>query len=537
MGGLIIALVALVLVVACTNLANLMLARGAARQREIAVRRALGATRWRLVREMVVESTIVALLGGAAALVVIRALLVMATVDVPLPRGAFSLEPEMNVPAVVAASAALLLSLLVFGLEPALQLTRTQVTPDLSGGDAAVGSVRAGRQRAFIRWQVATSATFFLIAAILAKVVALEARHDPGIDVGHLAMATAYLPTETWDQARARRVMSAAADILRQEQGIESVALSTGVPFGLSSTSWVQATTPDKPFTTKGRYEITDMLASTPEIFRTLAVRIVRGRAFDYRDDAGAPKVMVVSEKTARTFFGTTDAIGRQLMVQAWGRPPIETYTIVGVASDTDSGRLMSRGNDTTYVPLAQHYERFFVILARTTADPGTAARLIQKAVRRADPDVALGTAGPASILMAGPYFAARIAASLAGALGALTLLLAMVGLYGVQAHLVARRTRELGVRMAIGASREDIQRMVLREGFRPVLEGVALGMILAVLARLGLRALVSASIQPIDPVAFPLVPIPLFTAAFLACYIPARRAARVDPNVALRHL
>jgi putative ABC transport system permease protein len=224
-------------------------------------------------------------------------------------------------------------------------------------------------------------------------------------------------------------------------------------------------------------------------------------------------------------------------MVQAWGRPPIETYTIVGVASDTDSGRLMSRGNDTTYVPLAQHYERFFVILARTTADPGTAARLIQKAVRRADPDVALGTAGPASILMAGPYFAARIAASLAGALGALTLLLAMVGLYGVQAHLVARRTRELGVRMAIGASREDIQRMVLIEGFRPVLEGVALGMILAVLARLGLRALVSASIQPIDPVAFPLVPIPLFTAAFLACYIPARRAARVDPNVALRHL
>ena len=146
--------------------------------------------------------------------------------------------------------------------------------------------------------------------------------------------------------------------------------------------------------------------------------------------------------------------------------------------------------------------------------------------------------AGPASIVLAGPYFAARIAASLARALGALTLVLAMVGLYGVQAHLVARRTRELGVRMALGASHEHIQRMVLKEGFRPVIEGVVLGMLLAVGARLGLRALVSASIQPIDPViAFPLVPIPLFIAAFVACYIPARRASRVDPNVALRHL
>jgi putative ABC transport system permease protein len=536
MAALIIALVALVLVVACTNLANLVLSRGAARQREIAVRRALGASRWRLVRELLVESTIVAIIGGAAGLALIRVLLVMASIEVPMRRGTFTLEPDMNLPAVLAASAALLLSLLVFGLEPALQLTRAQVTPDLGGGDAAIGSVRAGRQRAFIRWQVATSATFFLIAAILAKVVALEARHDPGIDMDRLAIATTYLPAQTWDQPRARRVMSAAADILRRERGIESVALSTGVPFGLPG-SWAQATTPDKPFAPTGRYEMADLLASTPEIFRTLGVAIVRGRAFDYRDDAAAPKVMVVSEKAARTFFGTADAIGRQLMVQAWGRPPSETYTIVGVARDTDSGHLMSRGNDTTYVPLAQHYEPRFVILARTTGDPATAAGLIQKAVRLADPDVALSSAGPASTLLSGPYFAARIAASLAGALGGLTLLLSMVGLYGVQAHLVARRTRELGVRMAIGASREHIQRMVLREGLRPVLEGVVLGMLLAVVARLGLRALVSASISPIDPVAFPLVPIPLFIAAFVACYVPARRASRVDPNVALRHL
>jgi predicted permease len=537
MAALILALVGLVLVVACTNLANLMLARGAARQREFAVRRALGAARWRLVRELSVESAVLASLGGVFALIVTRALLALATVDIPLPGRAFSLEPRLNLPALLVASAAVLLSVLVFGLEPSLQLTRAGVTADLSGGDVSIGVPRSRRQQSFIRWQVAISATFFLIAAILAKVVVAEARHESGIDLDRLAMATAYFPPQTWEPARAMRAMSAAADLLRHEKGIDSVALSTGVPFGLTSSTWAIATTPEKPFSQTGRYEMTGMLAATPDVFRTLGVKIVRGRSFDDRDDAGAPRVMVVSEKTARTFFGTSDALGRQLMVQAWGRPPVETFTIVGVARDTDGGTLMSRGDDMTYVPLSQHYERFLVILARTSGDPSRAAGLIQKAVHRADPDVGLGAAGLASIMMAGPYFAARIAASLATALGTLTLLLSMVGLYGVQSHIVARRTRELGVRMAIGANAQQIRRMVLGEGYRPVVEGLLLGLFFGAITRTALRAYVSAAIQPIDPVAFSLVPIPLVIAAFLACYLPARRASRVDPNVALRHL
>jgi putative ABC transport system permease protein len=535
--ALVLGLVALVLVVACTNLANLVMARGATRQRDIAVRRALGANRWRLVRELLAEGVIVAALGGALSLAIMRVLLVLSTVEVPTPGRTFTLEPELNFAAVAAASAALLLSLLVFALEPALQLTRARVSPDLSGGDATVGVVRSGRERAFIRWQVATSVTFFLIAAVLARVIVTEARHDPGIDLDRLALAAAYLPPHTWDQARALRVMTGAADQLRSERGIESVALSSGVPFGLPGTTWAQATTPDRPFTASGQFEMTTQLASTPEIFRTLGVPIVRGRAFDERDDAGAPRVMVVSEKTARTFFGTADAVGRQLTTRAWGRPPAETYTIVGVSRDTDSGHLMSRNNETVYVPLAQHYEPLFVIVARTSGNAANAARLIQGAVRRADPDVALGTSGPASILLSGPYFVARIAASLAAALGALTLVLAMIGLYGVQGHLVARRTREIGVRMAIGATRDEIERMVLREGVRPVIEGIVLGTVLAVLARIVLRALVSGNVPVVDAIAFGVVPIPLIIAACVACYLPARRAARVDPNVALRHL
>jgi len=175
--------------------------------------------------------------------------------------------------------------------------------------------------------------------------------------------------------------------------------------------------------------------------------------------------------------------------------------------------------------------------LGERNCDPWAAARAIQEAVRRADADLGVGTAGPASLIMAAPFFAARIAASFASALGLLTLLMAMVGLYGIQSHIVARRTREVGVRMAIGASASQIRRMILGEGYRPVLQGLVLGLLFGVFVRLLLRATVNGNIDPFDPVAFVLVPLPLITAAFVACYLPARRAARVDPNEALRHL
>jgi predicted permease len=537
MAALILGLVALVLVVACTNLANLVMARGAARQQEIAVRRALGAQRWRLVRELLVEGGIIAVAGGLLSLLVVRALLNLATFDLPLPGRMLTIEPELNPSALAVASITALLSLIVFSLEPAWQLTRATVLPDLAGGDHAVGAVRSTRQRVFIRWQIAASVTFFLIAAVLARAVVTLARNDSGVDLDRLAIATAYLPRQSWDEARARAAMQAIADAVRQEPSIERAAISSGMPFGMNSSSWATATTPDKPFTNSSHFESTLVLASTPEFFRTLGIPILRGRAFDERDDAAAPRVMVISEGTARTFFGTTDAIGRQLMTKMWGREPIETYTVIGVARDTDAGRFGSRGGETTFVPQAQHYEPLFAIAARSAGDVNAAAKLIQKAARRAAPDVAIGTAGPASIVLAGQYFAARVAAALATALGLLTLVVSMIGLYGVQGHLVARRRREIGVRMAIGATREQIGRMVVKDGVRPVVEGIVLGTVLAIVARLLLRTFINANILVVDPLAFVLVPLPLISAAFVACYLPARRASRVDPNEALRDL
>jgi predicted permease len=535
MAMIVVLLAALVLAVACTNLANLMLARGAMRQQEFAVRRALGASRWRLVRELCAEGGLVALAGGVCGLLLLSVLLRAATVDMPTPRGVFTLEPHLNLAALAVASLAALLSLLVFGFEPAMQLTRSNVIADFSGG--AVGLPRSRRQRAFIRWQVAVSVVFFLAAAILVKVLVADAGRETGVDMDRLGIATVHFIPPQWDEERARHVLAAAATDLRAQPGVESVALSSGVPFGMTMSSWAVITAPGLPLGKNASREIGLTLAVTPEYFATLGIRLVRGRFIEARDDAAAPRVMIASERTARARFGTSDAIGRQLSVRMWGRDPAETYTIVGIASDTDTGRVMTRDGDVVYVPFAQHFEPNVAVVVRTSGDTWRAARLVQGALRRADPDAGTGTLGPASMMMAGELVAARVAASIASSLGLLTLLMAMVGLYGIQSHIVARRTREVGVRMAIGATAARIERMMLGEGYRPVLEGLGLGLLLGLFVRLLLRALVNGSIDPFDAVSFALVPIPLIAAAFVACYLPARRAARVDPNEALRHL
>jgi putative ABC transport system permease protein len=537
MRALILCLVALVLVVACTNLANLMLARGTLRAHEFAVRRALGASRWQLVRLQLAEGAILTALGAAGAFGVTRTLSVLATVDIPVARGFLHLEPRLSVPAVIVAASALVVSMVVVGLEPALHLTNTDhVSADLASEGGTGGAPRTRRHRRLIRWQVAVATCFFLIAAVLARVVIGETRHDSGIAFHELALVTVHPEGQGWNEMRARQVVDSALRQARATRQVMAVAASSGVPFGMTMTSWAQVTTPEKPFVAGRPADMAAVIAATPDIFATLGVPILRGRAFDERDTFDAPRTMVIAERTARGMFGTADAVGRQVMIRMWGWRPLETFTVVGVSRDTDTERLTWRRGALMYIPLAQHYEPNLVLLARAR-DPAAGVRVLQSALRRADPDLATGTAGTGVQLLSGAFVMAPVAAVLAAALSAVTLILAMVGLYGIESHLVAWRTRELGVRVTLGAARWQLERMVIREGARPVVEGVVIGLVLGAIARLAIRAIVAAPIQIIDPLAFALVPVPLFAAALVACYLPARRAARVDPNVALRHL
>jgi predicted lysophospholipase L1 biosynthesis ABC-type transport system permease subunit len=243
-----------------------------------------------------------------------------------------------------------------------------------------------------------------------------------------------------------------------------------------------------------------------------------------------------------RTFVQPRRSIAAKLAVP--GPPPVvaspdvRTATIVGVAANTDVGYLFSDKGDVIYLPLDQQLGAvpFGIALVRTNGDPHGAVRALREAIRRANPDLAIESAGTGTGTLGGPTVFLRTASIFAVSLGALTLALAMIGLFGVQSHAVAQRTREIGVRMSFGATATTIRRMVLKDGFRPVAEGIALGVFIGFVGRAIVRAYLWEKIGLVDPWLFLAVPGPLILAAFFACYVPARRASRVDPNVALRH-
>ena len=533
-GLTLVGLVALVLVVACTNLANLVLARGTTRQRELAVRCALGASRWRLVREQLTESALLAAAGAVASYAAFQILRVVMNADfhLMLPTGGrwtLAIRPALSPPAFAMAVVSLLLSLVVFGLEPALQLTRALDVRGALAAGAGVGRPRARRQRALVRWQVAIAAGFFIIATMFVKYTIEEIRHDPGVDLDRLGVTVLNFRTQQWDEARARRALDRVLEEGRMDPAVESMSASTGLPFGLPSVMRLTLAAPDRG---DDRFPAAG-IAATPSIFRTLGVPIVRGRGFDDRDHAAAAPAVVISEFTARRIFGTIDAVGRQLILR--GRPRTTTVTVIGVARDTDVRQVLFDPRAFVYVPLSQHYDPYLAVAVRSAGGAAAAVRALRDALRRADQDLAVELTDTGRAVLTGPYVFVRAAGVAAVALGALTLLLAMVGLYGIQSHLVSHRTKEIGVRMSFGASEAQIKRMVLTDGYQPVMEGLGFGLFIGVAGRAIVRAYADLDVPIVDPWMLLVTPIPLLLAAFFACYLPAHRAAGVDPNVALR--
>ncbi len=540
-GVILVVLVALVLVVACTNLANLVLARGTARQQELTVRWALGASRWRLVREQAAESVLLAGAGAVAAYLVFQALSVAMTseINIPLPMGGswtMVIQPVLDTKALWMAAALLLTSLAVFGLEPAMQLTRSaDIRGELAAGGGSVANPRARRQGILLRWQVAVSAGFFVMASMFVKFTIAEARHDSGVELERLAVAVVNLRTERWAEPAARRLIDRVLDESQREPAVEAISVSTGMPFG-SSAMRLSLSHATQPGVTTPEYFNAAGIAATPSIFRTIGVKIRRGRGFDERDHAGASAVVVISEYTARMFFGANDAIGRHLLVQSAGSGR-SVATVIGVAANTDVRSVMHDPQPFVYVPLAQRYEPYLTVVVRSSEGSDQAVGALREILRRAEPDLAVDTIGTGRMVLAGPFQLLRAVGMSTVALGAITLVLAMAGLFGIQSHLVARRTREIGVRMSFGATAAQIRRMVLRDGYRPVLDGLTLGLFGGVAGRIVVRAYIEIEFPVIDPWMFVIVPVPLLLAAFCACYLPAQRAAGVDPNVALRHL
>ena len=533
MAATVMAAVGLVLLVACTNLANLMLARGSGRRQESAIRLALGASRGRLIRGELTESLLLAAAGGIAGLGIARVVLVLIGNDVPAGNATFiHFVPRLDATVLAMSAAATLLSVLVAGLLPALQSTRADVRAALASGGSSSALPRWRGRRMLIAAQVTVSVILVSMAGLCIGQLRQQSRKDVGMDLERLALVEVDFGTQQYAQARVREITNAVMADLARRPGVDAASVSSGLPRGIN--------TPGCSVGVGVTLSLgAELVATTPGVFDTLGVPIVKGRPLGDQDVAGSAPVAVISESLARALFDTTDSVGRTISVQRtrWvGDPehPLLVRTIVGVAADTETGSMSS---GAVYVPFSQHYEGKLVIAARTPGDPAALVTAIRQSLAAVEPDVAVAQAGTAMAIAGPSNVFLQVTAGLTGILGGFALALALAGLYGALSHIVLRRRREIGLRLALGASRLDILRMVLRDGLRPVISGIALGGVLGVIARLWMTPLFERLIPTLDPFVLAVVPLLLLACGALACLIPARRASNVDPNLALRDL
>jgi predicted permease len=557
---LFMALPALVLLVAGTNLANLILSRGVSRRHEFAVRAALGASRWRLVREELVEAAVIALAGGALGIVATDALLRWATSVLREPIAALAPDFALNwhlEPAVFAAAGtAVLLVLVVAGLLPALQLTRPAPARALAADVSGALPRWRGRSN-LIALQVGVSVGLFLITAVCVRFIVQppSRRYGASVDLTRLALAAVPFARQQYDEARGRRAIDAVLDDLRRSPEIERATAATSLPLvipGLREASTpVVLVQPGEPCPVRQELGMiigminggdAEKIGVSPGLLETLGLAPQVGRTFDERDRAGTDPVVVLNQTLARTVFGQPNAVGRAVTMcpqERWSGPgaAITSATVVGVVPDGDlmpNGRAYAR----VYAPLAQHYESAVTFLARAREGDGRAAvAAIKAAIRRADPELAVQPAGRADVMVGGPAAFLGFVAATTGGMATLALALAMAGLYGVLSHVVGKRRREMGLRVALGASQARIVRLILKDGLRPIAEGVFIGLGAAIVIRYFMQMGLEGRLAPIDAAMFLLAVVPLAVAGFAAAYLPARRAASVDPSSTLKDL
>ena len=542
LAALLLAAVGLVLLVACTNLANLALARASSRRHEVAVRLALGAPRWRLVREALTESLCVALAGSLLAGLLARFLIVRLSGDLDVGEFVLHLDPSFDAGVWLASIGAAVVAFGVAGLWPAWQSTRADVRTALAGEAAATAGPRWRTRRGLITLQVSVSLALLSIASVTASQFQQGVTHDTGIALDHLAVAELDFGRQGYDEARGRRAIDSVMAALRRQAGVESAALSSGLPFGLPNPGCA-TTTMDHPLVPSRFYgQRAAYLAVSAEVFKTWGVRILRGRGFTDRDTANGQPVAVVSDLEAKRLFPSSDAVGQMIQVERSRSmdetdPPVTNLLVVGVAADTDSVGAGTRRQGAVYVPFAQHYEPDVVFSVRTVGAPKDGVVALRAAIGATSRALAASLVGEALLVTGASNLFLQITAGIAGLLGIFALALALAGLHGALSHIVAGRTREIGIRVSLGASGRRIARLVVLDGMRPVALGILIGLSLGMLAKVAVRPIAAHLVPSLAPSVLALAPLLLLVAGALACYLPARRAARVDPNVALRNL
>jgi predicted permease len=529
------AAVALVLVVTCTNLAGLMLARATDRRREIAIRLAMGANRLRLVRQLLTESVLLSLVGGVAG--VLLALWLLKVLLAFKPPIDFPLSIDVNVDwrVLLFSLFVSLLAGVIFGLAPALQATRPGLSQALRETSAQGGAAKTRLRSVLVVAQIAISLVVLIVAGLVVRTLQQLQTMNPGFDTQNGLTMSFDLGLQGYDEARGQQFYRQLTERLQALPGIKSAAVSSYIPLSLNYNSrniFIEGQPAER-----GENVPTAMNASAgPRYFDTMRTPLVQGRGFTDQDQPKSEAVAVVNETFVRRLMpnvsSSTEAVGKRFATGSAAGPFMR---IVGVAKDGKYFNITEDPRPFFWTPMSQDYSSNGILTVRTDGDPEALFGAVRKEVQTLDANLPLFDVKTLTEHMRLALFPPRIAATVLGVFGVVALLLAAIGIYGITSYTVAQRTHEIGIRLALGAQLSDVLRLVLSHGLKLTIIGAALGLLGAYLAT---RAITSVlyGVSATDPFTFVFVSLLLIGVALVACYVPSRRATRVDPLVALRN-
>jgi predicted permease len=520
----------IVLLIACANVANLLLANAATRQRETAVRLTLGASRSRLVQQLLTESTLLAVAGGLTGLLFAywtKDLVRWFIPPAPLP---IELNPTLNGVVLLFATGVTAATAIIFGLVPALQGSASSVMSALKESATSVTATpRRGRLRkALVVAQVALSLVLLVSAGLFLRTLANAQSIDPGFSTRNGVLAAIDLLPAGYDAPRGRAFQQLVLSRVREMPGVEAASLTQRMPLGFGGGSdMVVSIDGYSPSPNEEMMAYYSRVGS--DYLRTLGIHLVAGRDFTDRDTADASGVVVINETMARRYFAGRDPMGGRVRVGP------RTLEVVGVARDGKYANIAEQPRAFMYLPLQQWYRPDVVLAIKTQGDPARIVPALQATMRSLDASIPLFDVRTIAEHLEISVFLQRMIASLLGAFGALALVLATVGLYGVIAAIAAQRTPEIGMRMALGARTLDIVTLILKQAFGMIGAGIAIGLVIAMgVTRLFKGLLVGVSAT--DAVSYAATTALLLLVGLAATYLPARRAASIDPLVALRN-
>jgi predicted permease len=527
-------LVGLVLLIACANVANLILARANGRRKEFATRVALGASRWRMARQLLTETVLLSAFGGLLGMVFARwAGMALTSIHIPtdIPLRLFDLRLDWRIFGF--AFLAALLTGVVAGLVPSLQASRTDLADTLKAGGRSGGSSASHHRfrNALVVSQVAVSLLLLACAGFFIRSLQNSAHVDMGFRVDHTLMMSVDLGLQGYNEERGQQFFKQLTERVRSVSGVRDAAVSAYIPMGYDN-SGVNVFPEGQVIDDKTNTQVVFADMVQPSYFRTAGVPVIKGREFTDADSASAPLVAIINDTFAQTIWPGQDPIGKIFRTKKDG-PPIQ---VVGLTRTGKYLFLYETPQLYAYFSLAQRYSAGANLFVYSEGDPQQLVSAIREQISQLDASLPVFavTTMEAHVRYGKPLLPARLGAMLVGAFGVLGLVLASVGVYGVVSYSVSQRTQEIGIRTALGAQRSNVLGMILKQGMRMALIGTGIGIVLSFLLFRGLRT-VLYGVKSTDFVTLGAVSGMLLTIAFLASYVPALRATRVDPVVALR--